>query len=64
MSALDAGSITNRLCACTIFFHKKPTQIHKHPNSLFLIFIVAPCILKSKVSHLPTDALFITLGKV
>jgi hypothetical protein len=30
----------------------------------FLFFIVAPCILKSKVSHLPTDALFITFGKV
>jgi hypothetical protein len=28
----------------------------------FLIFIVVPCILKSKASHLPTDALFITLG--
>jgi hypothetical protein len=32
--------------------------------SLMFFFIVAPCILKSKVSHLPTDALFITLGKV
>jgi hypothetical protein len=29
-----------------------------------VIFIVVPCILKSKASHLPTDALFITLGKV
>jgi hypothetical protein len=36
---------------------------------IFIICIVVPCIvvpgiLKSKVSHLPTDALFITLGKV
>jgi hypothetical protein len=30
----------------------------------FPIFIVAPCILKSKASHSPTDALFMTLGKV
>jgi hypothetical protein len=29
-----------------------------------VFFIVAPYILKSKASHLPTDALFITLGKV
>jgi hypothetical protein len=27
-------------------------------------FIVAPCILKSKATHLPTDALLMTLGKV
>jgi hypothetical protein len=26
-----------------------------------VIFIAVPCILKSKVSHSPTDALFITL---
>jgi hypothetical protein len=25
-----------------------------------LIFIVVPCILKSKASHLPTDALYYT----
>jgi hypothetical protein len=28
---------------------------------LTTIFIAVPCILKSKVSHSPTDALFITL---
>jgi hypothetical protein len=28
------------------------------------IFIAVPCILNSKASHSPTDALFITLGKV
>jgi hypothetical protein len=30
-------------------------------NTTFIIFIAVPCILKPKVSHLPTDALFITL---
>jgi hypothetical protein len=30
----------------------------------YIFFIVVPFILKSKVRHIPTDALFITLGKV
>jgi hypothetical protein len=45
--------------------HVLPHNV-KFPDKMFciVIFIVAPCILKSKVSHLPTDALFITLGNV
>jgi hypothetical protein len=36
----------------------------KNKERKYTIFIVVPYILKSKASHLATDALFITLGKV
>jgi hypothetical protein len=35
--------------------------IIRYGTPYIVIFIVVPCILKSKVSHSPTDALFITL---
>jgi hypothetical protein len=41
-----------------------PSLDTKHEWLISFIFIVVPRILKSKARHLPTDALFITLGKV
>jgi hypothetical protein len=41
--------------------HKKVQGDFKK-KQVTVIFIVAPCILKSKTSHSPTTALFIKLG--
>jgi hypothetical protein len=39
-------------------------EVKKRTDFVVVVVVVAPCILNSKTSHSPTNALFIKLGKV